>query len=408
MADMPTPYAPPAEIEGPRSRALLVGLVGLAACVAGFIVDRDHFFRSWLVAYLLFLGIALGSMGLLMIQHLSGGAWGVFRRVFEASSRTLPLMALLFLPVVLGMGTLYPWTHPDQVAQDEVLRHRAIYLNTGFFLARAFVYFAGWILIAWTLTRWSRRQDAGDMRVNLPIQYLAGGGLVFYTFAATFAAVDWIMSINPHWYSTLFGFIFVGGHGISALSFTIVVSTLLARWAPMDTVLKPSHFHDLGKLSLAFVMLWAYFNFSQYMLVYAANLVEEIPYFIARTSGGWQYLALFLVVFQFAVPFLLLLSRDLKRMPLRLVWVSAALLLVRDIDLFMLVAPEFDAASGANLHVLTGEHASHVFVHWLDLAAPLAIGGLWVWMFFTQLAQRPLLAFADPYLRNALESPGGH
>jgi hypothetical protein len=408
MAETPAQYAPPADIDAPRSRALIAGLVGLAGCAIGFLVDRDHFFRSWLVAYLLFLGIALGSMGLLMIQHLSGGAWGVFRRVFEASSRTLPLLALLFLPIVLGMGTLFPWTHADHVAQDEVLRHKAAYLNTGFFLARAFVYFAGWIVLAWTLTRWSKQQDAGDMGVNLKIQYLAGGGLVFYTFSATFAAVDWIMSINPHWYSTLFGFIFVGGHGISALSFTIVVSTFLSRRAPMNTVLKPSHFHDLGKLSLAFVMLWAYFNFSQYMLVYAANIIEEIPYFVARINGGWQYLAVFLVLFQFAVPFSLLLSRDLKRMPHRLIWVSAALLVVRYIDLFMLVAPEFDAASGANLHLLAGEHMSHIFVHWLDLAAPLAIGGLWVWMFFTQLAQRPLLAFADPYLRNALESTGGH
>jgi hypothetical protein len=407
MADTTIP-APPADVELPRTRALAAGIVGLVACAIGFFVDRDHFFRSWLVAYLLFVGIALGSLGLLMIQHLSGGAWGVFRRIFEAASRTLPLLAVLFLPVVLGMGSLYPWTHPDLVQQDEVLRHKALYLNTGFFLLRTLGYFAGWILIAWTMTRWSRRQDEGDASVDRRLQYLSGGGLVFYTFSATFAAIDWIMSINPHWYSTLFGFIFVGGHGIAALSFTIVVSTYLVRRAPMDTILKPSHFHDLGKLSLAFVMLWAYFNFSQFMLVYAANLVEEIPYFITRINGGWQYLALFLVVFQFAVPFLLLLSRDLKRMPHRLVYVSAALIVVRYADLFMLVAPEFDAASGANLHVLAGEHMSHVFVHWLDLAAPLAIGGLWVWMFFTQLAQRPLLAFADPYLRDALQSTRGH
>jgi len=408
MAERAASYAPPADMDGYRSRALFAGVLGLVACGIGFVVDRDHFFRSWLIAYLLFLGIALGSMGLLMIQHLSGGAWGIFRRVFEASSRTLPLLALLFLPIVLGMGTLFPWTHPEHVQQDEVLRHKVAYLNTGFFLLRAFVYFAGWILIAWTLTRWSRRQDEGDMSVNLRLQYLSGGGIVFYAFAATFAAIDWIMSINPHWYSTLFGFIFIGGHGISALSFTIVVSAFLVRRAPMDTVLKPSHFHDLGKLSLAFVMLWAYFNFSQYMLVYAANLVEEIPYFVTRISNGWQYLALFLVVFQFAVPFLLLLSRDLKRMSHRLVWVSLALLVVRYIDLFMLVSPEFDAASGRNLHLLEEGHQLGFFVHWLDLAAPLAIGGLWVWMFFTQLAQRPLLAFADPYLRDALESTGGH
>jgi hypothetical protein len=405
MAEMD--FAPPADIDVRRSRALMAGAAGLVLCGIGFLVDRDHFFRSWLTAYLLFLGIALGSMGLLMIQHLTGGAWGVFRRVFEASSRTLPLLALLFLPVVLGMGTLYPWTHADHVQADPILQHKAPYLNTGFFLVRALVYFAAWILLAWTLTRWSRQQDEGDESVNRRLHHLSGGGLVVYAFTATFASIDWIMSINPHWFSTLFGFIFVGGQGLSALAFTIVVSTFLVQRAPMAGLFKPSHFHDLGKLSLAFVMLWAYFNFSQYMLVYAANLVEEIPYFIARISHGWQYLAVFLVVFHFAVPFALLLSRDLKRAPHRLVLVALALLAVRYIDLFMLVAPEFDA-SGANLHLLPGAHESVFFVHWLDLAAPLAIGGLWLWMFFTQLAQRPLLAFRDPYLREALETTGGH
>ena len=408
MSDVTVTYAAPADIDLRRSRALMAGGIGLAACIVGFIFDRGHFFRSWLIAYLLFLGIALGSMGLLMIQHLSGGAWGVFRRIFEASSRTLPLMALLFLPIVLGMSSLYPWAHPDLVQADEILRHKSVYLNAGFFLVRALVYFAGWITIAWTLSRLSRRQDEGDSSASLRLQHVSGGGIVFYTFAMTAAAIDWIMSINPHWYSTLFGFILIGGQGLSALAFTIIVSTYLARLAPMANLLKPSHFHDLGKLSLAFVMLWAYFNFSQYMLVYAANLVEEIPYFITRISHGWQYVALFLVVFHFAVPFLLLLSRDLKRTPHRLVWVAVWLLVIRFIDLFMLVSPEFDAATGANLHTVAGEHESALFVHWLDLASPLAIGGLWLWMFFSQLAQRPLFAFADPYLRKALESTGGH
>ena len=170
----------------------------------------------------------------------------------------------------------------------------------------------------------------------------------------------------------------------------------------MSDLLKPNHFHDLGKLMFAFVMLWAYFNFSQYLLTYAANLIEEIPYFVTRHRHGWQYLALFLVVFHFAVPWLLLLSRDRKRNPYRLVWMAAWILFMRYADLFMLIAPEF-ASTGENLHMAAGEHESHFYVHWLDLAAPLAIGGLWLWMFFTQLAQRPLFAMRDPYLREALE-----
>jgi hypothetical protein len=400
-------YAPPEDLDGRRALALKVGGVGLVACAFGYGFDPAHFFRSWLIAYLLFLGIALGSMGLLMVQHLSGGAWGVFRRVFEASSRTLPLMALLFLPIAFGITSLYPWSHPDLVQGDEVLMHKAPYLNSVFFLIRALFYFVGWTLIAWTLSRWSRQQDEGDMSVNLKLQYLSGGGIVFYTLTATLASVDWMMSLNPHWYSTLFGFLFVGGQGLSALAFTIIVSTFLVRRAPMASLLKPSHFHDLGKLSLAFVMLWAYFNFSQYLLIYAANLLEEIPYFIARITHGWQYLAIFLVLFHFAVPFSLLLSRDNKRMPHRLVWVALAILVVRYIDLIMLVSPEFDAA-GTNLHMVAGEHEGGFYLHWLDLAAPLAVGGLWAWMFFTQLAKRPLLAFRDPYLRDSLAKTGGH
>jgi hypothetical protein len=175
----------------------------------------------------------------------------------------------------------------------------------------------------------------------------------------------------------------------------------------MSGLLKPYHFHDLGKLMFAFVMLWAYFNFSQYLLTFAANLVEEIPYMITRTTNGWQYLAVFLVTFHFFVPWLLLLSRNLKRTPHKLVFIAGWILFVRFVDIYMLVSPEF-ASGGGNLHLATGEHASHFFVHWLDLAAPLGIGGVWLWMFFTELRQRPLFAVGDPYLRESLESGGGH
>ncbi len=401
-------YTPPvAELDARRSRALLVGLVGLAVCAIGFFVDPDHFYRSWLIAYLLFLGIALGSLALMMVQHLSGGTWGVFRRIFEASSRTIPLLFVLFLPALFGIGSLFTWSHPEHVQTDEILQHKALYLNVPFFVGRAIFYFAAWAGLAWILNRLSARQDTGDLSVNMSIQRWSGAGLVIYALTVTFAGIDWIMSINPHWYSTLFGFLMMGGQGLAALAFTIVVSTFLVKSEPMGTLLRPHHFHDLGKLTLAFVMLWAYFNFSQYLLTYAANLIEEIPYMTTRTSHGWQYLAIFLLVFHFAVPFLLLLSRDLKRTPHRLVVLAAWLLFVRYADLFMMISPEF-ASSGENLHMLAGEHESHFFVHWLDVAAPVAIGGLWLWMFFTQLRQRPMLAAGDPYLRESLATAGGH
>jgi hypothetical protein len=401
-------YTPPvADIAVPRQRALIAGGIGVIACILAVLFDRDNFYRSWLIAYLTFLSIPLGSLALMMMQHLSGGQWGVFRRIFEASSRTMPLMVVLFIPVVLGMHTLYPWTHPDLVRVDEVMRHRIPYLNMTFFLVRTAVYFVSWLVLTAVLNRWSLRQDAGDVAINLPLQRLCGGGIVVYAITVMFAGIDWIMVLNSHWFSTIFGFLMMAGHGLAGLAFTILVATFLFPRPPMSTLLKPSHFHDLGKLLLAFVMLWAYFNFSQYLLTYAANLVEEVPYMIVRIHNGWQGLALFLVVFHFAVPFLLLLSRNLKRRPRHLVAIAVWMLIARFVDIYMMVSPEF-LSSGVNIHMVPGEQVSHLFVSWTDLAAPLAIGGLWAWMFFTELAKRPLFASGDPYLRESLANAGGH
>jgi hypothetical protein len=350
----------------------------------------------------------------MMVHHQSGGAWGlVIRRIFEASSRTLPALAFLFIPIVLGMEHLYPWTHADHVANDEILRHKAAYLNTPFFLVRAVLYFGSWIGLSWVINKWSQRQDEGNLAATRRMQVISGAGLVLYGLTVTFASVDWVMSINPHWFSTMFGFLFMGGQGLAALAFTIVVATLLWRREPMDHVFNAGHFHDLGKLMLAFVMLWAYFNFSQYLIIYSGNLVEEIPYYISRTTGGWQYLALVLVVFHFAAPFALLLSRDLKRNASRLVLVAIAILVMRFVDFYFLVSPDF-MPDGTNMHLLpaaqSGEepHFSPFYVHWLDLAAPVAIGGIWIWLFLTQLVERPLLPVRDPHLAEALESAGSH
>ncbi len=262
-------------------------------------------------------------------------------------------MFVLFIPVLLGMTSLYVWTHPDHVQADEILRHKAPYLNSGFFIGRAVLYFAIWSGLSIVLNRLSARQDTGDVAVNSTIQRVSGAGLVLYALTVTFAGIDWIMSLNPHWYSTLFGFLMMGGQGLAALAFTIVISTILVKREPMNTLLTPNHFHDLGKLMFAFVMLWAYFNFSQFLLTYAANLVEEIPYMMTRTSHGWQYLALFLITFHFAVPWLLLLSRKTKRTPQRLVIIAAWLLFARYADLYMMVSPEF-VSTGQNLHLVEG------------------------------------------------------
>ncbi len=387
-------YPAPDDVAAKQRLALLAGIAGLLVCGVGFVVDRDQFFRSWLVAFMFWLGISLGSLALIMVHQLSGGAWGVVRRIWEAASRTLPLLVVCFIPVVLGAGHLYHWSHPDEVAGDVVLQHKALYLNMPFFLARAAIYFASWIGLATLLTRWSLQQDeTGDPRVTRKMQLLSGGGLVVYALTITFASIDWVMSIDSHWFSTIFGFLFMGGQGLTALAFTITVGLMLARRAPMDQVLRPTHFHDLGKLMLAFVMLWAYFAFSQFLIIWSGNLLEEIPYYTLRMNGGWGWVGLAIIVVHFALPFLLLLSRDLKRDAPRLAQVSLLLLVMRVVDLLYMVAPEFN---------------DHLRLHWLDVAAPVAIGGFWLWFFYQNLRSRPLLPLRDPYLIEALAEPSQH
>jgi hypothetical protein len=403
-----TTYNPPADIDARRSRALIIGIVSLLICGAGFALNRDQFFRAWLIGYLVWLSVALGSMGWMMIHHLSGGGWGmVMRRPWEASARTLPLLTVLFIPVVIGMSRLYPWMSTAAMQHDEVLRHKALYLNPTFFLLRSAVYFLGWNVIAFRMSALSRRQDEGDISATRSMQKWSGGGLVFLALSITFVGVDWVMSLNPDFYSTMFGFIFMNYLGLASLAFTVIIATYLGNREPMASLFKPSHFADYGKLMLAFVMMWAYFQFSQYLLVYAANLTDEIPWVLRRINNGWEFLAVFLVLFQFFVPFFMLLSRPLKRHPERLIKVAVWILIVRVIDVFMMVTPEFNA-QGANSWLASGGQPSAIFVSWLDVVVPIAIGGIWFWGFWGQLRQRPLLPIGDPYLASALESSGGH
>jgi hypothetical protein len=388
---METTYAAPPRVASLQRLATIVGVVGLALCVAGFLASREHFFKSYLLAYVFWVGIALGCLALSMVHHLSGGAWGVVtRRVFEAASRTLPFMAILFLPLAFGVGELYLWANPDEVAKDTILQHKAPYLNVPFFFVRAALYFAIWSVMAFLLSKWSLEQEReGERGQSLRMQRLSGGGLVLYAITILFMSVDWIMSLDPHWFSTMYGILFMGGQGLSALAFTIAVVVLLSRTEPMSRVIAPAHLHDLGKLLLAFVMLWAYFSFSQFLIIWSANLPEEIPWYLRRMGGGWQWVGLALIIGHFALPFMLLLSSDLKKQGRTLIVIALLVIGMRIVDLFWQIGP------------LHGE--DHFGVHWLDAAAPVALGGVWLALFLWQLGTRPLLPLGEPYLHEALE-----
>jgi len=374
-----------------RQRALIAGIVGAVLCAIGFVVDHDQFYRSYLWSYVFFVGIAVGSLAWLMLQYVTGGAWGlVIRRPAEAAARTLPLIALMFLPVLIGINNLYDWSHAAKVAADPILQHKHPYLNVRFFIIRAVIYLGGWNLLGYFLNRWSAREDReGGTRPHTWMARIGAGGLLFWGFSITFMAVDWVLSLDPHWFSTMFGMLFMAGQGLSALAFLVTLMVLLSYRRPMSDVLTPRHLHDLGKLLLALVMVWAYFSFSQFLIIWAGNLPEEIPWYLERLRGGWQFIGLALVVGHFALPFALLLSRDLKRNFKLLASIAVFILFMRLIDLYWLVAPDF--------------RKGHFGVSWLDLAAPLGIGGLWLAYFLTQLEKRPLLPVNDPHLMEALE-----
>jgi len=379
-----------------QQRSLIVGGAALVACVIGALFAPDQFFRSYLFSYLFYLGLTLGCMALVMLQYLSGGSWGiVIRRITESALRTIPLLAFLFLPILIGIPKLYSWSHDEVVKADPLLQHKHLYLNVPFFIVRVLIYFVGWWIFAHFLNKWSHEQDAGGRdRSGRRLQLLSGPGLIFYALSVTFASVDWVMSLEPHWFSTIFGLLFVAGQGLSALSLCIALLVILSdEGGPLEGVIGPSHLHDIGKLLLAFTMLWAYFSFSQFLIIWSGNLVDEIPWYMERLNGGWQWIGLLLVVFHFAFPFAMLLSQSLKRAGRKLVRIAALVIVMRFVDLFWIVAP-------------AGKGAFHV--HWMDFLAPLGIGGLWLGAFLFQLQKWPLLPVRDPHLEEAIARGGVH
>ena len=390
------PFNAPPDVNRVQQRALIAGAVFTVLFAIGFFQNRDQFFQSYLFAFSFWAGISIGALALLMLQHLTGGGWGlVIRRVLEAATRTLPLVLILFVPIVLGAHRIYKWTDAHEVAEHPVLKEKSKYLNLPFFTVRAAIYFAIWLALAYFLNRWSLLQDrTADRKYTKNMRVLSGPGMVLFVFTVSFASIDWFMSLDWEWSSTIYGFIFVAAWSLSALAFTIAVMAALSKHEPMNNVVAQLHFHDLGKLLLALVMLWSYFAFSQFLIIWSGNLPEEISWYLPRIHGAWGAIALAVIVLHFAFPFLFLLSRSLKRHAGKLVIVAVLILVMRLVDLFWMIEPNFTK--------------SEFHFNWMDLVAPIAMGCLWLGVFARALSQRALIPMNDPLYETVLEQKHAH
>jgi len=395
-------YQAPASVNRLQSVGIGVGGAAVVVALYGWMKSPAEFYQAYIFSYMLVLGLTLGSLGLLMLQHLTGGIWGmVIRRPLEAASKNLFLVLVLFLPVLAGMKYLYSgngeetgWLNAPKTGEHALSVFQQSYLTTGGFITRAVLYFAIWLALMFFCLTWSKQQDTGQDAEGLKqkMKRLAAPGIILYILAMSFAAIDWVMSISPRWSSTIYGFIFVGGQAIASMAMMIAVVVLLSGSEPMNKVINKRHLHDLGKLLFAFNMLWAYFAFSQLLIIWSGNLPEEISFYRARLSGQWGVVAVVDLVFNFAIPFLLLLSRDLKRTASAVSKVALWMVFMRLVDLYWMAKPEFTQSAVPT---------------WLDVVVPVALIGLWVGMFAMQLKQRPLLPLGDPRLSEVL-APDEH
>jgi hypothetical protein len=377
-----------AQISQWQRTALLVGIGGTLLAIVGLVLDREQFLRSYLFGYLFWLGMAIGCMAILLLHHTVGGKWGMLiRRMCEAGARTIPYMAVLLIPMLLNLPVLYPWARPE-AAQDPIIHTKAAYLNVPGFIGRAVFYFVIWALYAYLLSNWSSEQDrTGDERLIGKMRAVSAPGLVVFTFVTTFAFIDWIMSLEPHWFSTIYGAMFLIGQTLESFAFVIALVIVFSRRPPLSQYVTKQHLHDLGNMMFAFMVLWAYLSFSQFLIIWAGNLPNEIPWYLRRLRGGWGWVALTLVIFHFAVPFVLLLMRGVKRDANRLFNVCLLMLVIRIVDVYWIIEPSF--------------YQQQLRIHWLDFATPVAVGGLWLSGFFWQLKSRPLVPLRDPRLEGA-------
>jgi hypothetical protein len=371
--------------------ALVVGLFGLAVSGLAWFTDGARFYHAWLTAFLYWLSLGLAGLFFTMLHYLTAARWSVvLRRISEGLMLQLPWLVVALLPVLLGSHDLFHWSHEEAVASDHLLKWKSAYLNVPFFVLRAAVYFAVWTTLALLLRKRSLAQDAQPQLDHVAgLRRLSAGGMLLFAVTVTFAAFDWLMSLEPHWYSTIFGVYFFGGCFLSGVSLIAVICFFLRRNGVLGEIISAEHYHDLGKLMFAFTIFWAYIGFSQFFLIWYGNIPEETIWYLSRWEGGWSGVSFVLLFGHFAIPFLVLIFRAVKRSPILLSLVAIWILVMHWVDMYWLVYPTFMERSGG--------------VGWIEIAPIVGIGGVFIALFWRSFTSRSAIPTGDPWLEASIK-----
>jgi hypothetical protein len=371
---------------------IIAGIIAsIIAVAAAVILAPAPFFHAYLFTYLFFLGITLGSLALAMLHYLVGGSWGiVILRTVESASKSLWLLAILFIPIVFGLRYLYPWADPEIVAGNPVLQHNHLYLNPVFFAIRAVVYFAVWLFLAYRLISWSQQEvSRADLAFWRRFQRFSALGLAAYALTMSFAGMDWLMSLQPDWYSSIYGMLVIISQVLVALAFSIALTPILSKYKPLSDFITPSLYRDMGAMLLALVMAWAYLAFSQLLIIWSGDLPREVSWYLARTQGGWIWVGILIFLFQFAIPFSFLISLRAKRDARIMAGLSISITAISLVNLYWEVKPVFSPGQFS--------------IHLLDFLMPIAIGGFWLAVFIYNLKRTPPLIVPEQKIQEILE-----
>lgn len=379
-----------------RNLAIIAMGAGLLLTIGGFFVQGglngglNKLLQSYLWAYLFWFGLTLGSLAFMLLHSTVGGGWGfIIRRSLEAGSRTFPVMAVLAIPIVLtvfmGENSMYEWTH-KAMETDPFVSKKLGYLNPEFFAIRSVFYFVVWGVLIYLLNKWSAVFDQrNDPEVAAKLNYLGAAGILIHVLVVSFWSFDWAMSLEPHWFSSIYGLLFLVGQALATIALMNVINGTISQSLPIMKLVPDRYFRDLGNLMMAIVLVWSYVTFSQYLIQYSGNLAEEVGWFVKRGSGGWGILGISLIFLHFALPFAVLLSSLMKTRPKNTAKIAAFILFMRLVDLMYLTRPAFHGND-----TLLGS------LYWSDLGLLLLLGGIWFFIWSTEIAKRPLLMLHDP------------